>query len=384
MDLLEDETVYQNLDYVQAFPQDKLDMESNIIDYSEQEDVIEQIDEIPAYLAERVVELLSNDNADNYDFSGYDEQMDKNIFFEQYAPELADKPDDSVHYQYFGYDDYVYKYRMNNTSYYLLTHLYYLEGDDGYYSRWLTIYEESDGEMILFNSVEFHSDKLRVFLYDNDIYVVTKNIRDNPGNTGSIDIYKLQSEGEGNYASVKIDINNYRWEKIYGNGESSETTINEYLEEIKRGQLTKENLDIFSYRTFHGDETKVTDLNRLSRIYAVEFSYTNAYEIDFNNDGEAECILYSYGDSTYGGVYDIAYKFSNGGLVKIAAGWTEPDERVVQLWFKELDDKIYTFQLILCDNNYYILNASLIEDSNITQVQNYLILPEVKYELSKV
>jgi len=377
IDLPKDYTIYHNYDYAQAFPQDKLDMASKYIAYSDEDDVIEHIDEITPYLSEKVVEVLSNNNSNVFEFSGYDEQIEKNKFFEQYAINLADKLEYSVD----AYDDYVYKYRLNNKSYYLLTHLYHLEGDDGYTSRWINIYAELDGKMIFYNSAEFRSNNLRIFPYDNDIYVIDNRKVYLPNETGFIKVYKLQSDGKSNYAEVKLALQSYNWDQIFGNGESNEAAVSEYLEELKQGPLSIDNINKLRNGLFHADETEYFDNNRFLRLKTVTFGREDFFEIDFDNDGEKEYILYNFGG--WISVYGSAYKFNDESLTILNDDWTSNNKQIVQLWFKELNGKVFTFQLLLCDRSYYILNISLIENGDITQVQNHLILPEVHYEIIK-
>lgn len=57
---------------------------------------------------------------------------------------------------------------------------------------------------------------------------------------------------------------------------------------------------------------------------------------------------------------------------------------LVQLWFKEIEGKIYTFRLLLNNGYNYVLNVSLIEGIGITQVQSYIIVPKKEFQIQSV
>ncbi len=52
---------------------------------------------------------------------------------------------------------------------------------------------------------------------------------------------------------------------------------------------------------------------------------------------------------------------------------------LIQTWFQEIDDQVFTFELFIKEGRYYILNVSLIKNTEVTPVQSYLIVPEVDY-----
>ena len=137
--------------------------------------------------------------------------------------------------------------------------------------------------------------------------------------------------------------------------------------------LTKEDA------VYLGDETPEIDQDKLLRLGSVTSPYDTFYKIDFNNDQKDE---YISKEKSYNSIYTGIYQFTHKGIAGLGydenAGGTLG--RPVQLWFKEIEGKVFTFRLYYDEESYYyILNVSLIEGTGITQVQTYMIVPKVNY-----
>lgn len=57
------------------------------------------------------------------------------------------------------------------------------------------------------------------------------------------------------------------------------------------------------------------------------------------------------------------------------------NENFIQMWFKKIEGKIYTFQLYWQDDYNFLLTASLIEGEQQQYQQIYLISPEREYNI---
>ena len=77
------------------------------------------------------------------------------------------------------------------------------------------------------------------------------------------------------------------------------------------------------------------------------------------------------------------YKFTDKRLISINGGFNRDDSMLIQLWFKEIDGKMFTFRLFLKDGYNYYLNVSLVENTNVTQVQSYIIVPKCEFNINR-
>ena len=110
---------------------------------------------------------------------------------------------------------------------------------------------------------------------------------------------------------------------------------------------------------------------------------------DVNNDGAPEYIDKHYWfPSNYTKLYLInsTYKFTDTRIVTIDTPFDQQIGQqslmLVQLWFKKFGNKNYTFRLFLVGGYNYLLNVSLVEDTNVTQIQSYIAVPQNKFIVS--
>ena len=176
--------------------------------------------------------------------------------------------------------------------------------------------------------------------------------------------------------SVKISLlpNKFQWVEIYNNKEVYGKNIFDYISSIKEDLMAKSpiNSDI---KVFLGDEKSDFDNDKKQRLKSVGGDY-DYYEVDFNNDGIPEYIAryFWFPSNLMMNLIHNFYKFTHEKIITIS------DIRYkyapIQLWFKEINGKIYTFRLFLNYGYNYTLDVSLIEHTNITQVQSYFIIPK--------
>ena len=171
------------------------------------------------------------------------------------------------------------------------------------------------------------------------------------------------------------------WQKIYDNRAAYAGDVTGYLEEIKT------DLADLSYRSndedvYTGDEDPEIELNQFLRLGSVVSPYETFYKIDFNNDRKDE---YISKEKSYNHIYAGIYQFTGRGIIGLEydetaeEAWGHP----VQIWFKEIQGKVFTFRLFYHEDSYYVLNVSLIEGTRITQVQTHIIVPKVNYIMNE-
>jgi hypothetical protein len=137
-------------------------------------------------------------------------------------------------------------------------------------------------------------------------------------------------------------------------------------------------------QVYLGDETSQFGKDKQLRLKSVEGDY-DYYEIDFNNDGGPEYIeKHHWFTSNYEHLCftNNLYKFTEERTISISDDFERDDGTLVQLWFKEIEGKVFTFRLFLRDGHNYYLNVTLVENTKVTQVQSYLIVPKSEFDIS--
>lgn len=57
--------------------------------------------------------------------------------------------------------------------------------------------------------------------------------------------------------------------------------------------------------------------------------------------------------------------------------------KLVQMWFKEFNEKVYTFRIYhICDYNY-MMNVVLLDKDKVNQVGTYVLLPQRGFVLTE-
>jgi hypothetical protein len=155
--------------------------------------------------------------------------------------------------------------------------------------------------------------------------------------------------------------------------------VNSVKEDLMNKSPINDNIVVYT-----GDETNDFDRDKLLRLKSVGGDY-DYYEIDFNNDGVVEYVEKRFWfPSNYTTLHlqNNTYKFTDKRIVSINGGFSEEEITLVQLWFKKIEGKVFTFRLFLLYEYNYLLNVALIEDTDVTQVQNYIIAPKSEFVVS--
>ena len=203
------------------------------------------------------------------------------------------------------------------------------------------------------------------------------NLKCNDG----IRAYRLNENAGRENILVRYIPEEYVWENLYM---TEDKLVRDYVENIRDVITSEEYIERGArynyYNVMEGDETK--DTEDLSTEGNKEF-----YKIDFTNTGipvYIERVLYEPSNSYQG---QICLKFSfylynteKEEMVKFDALNFDNNDKtangLLQMWFKEFNGKVYTFQLYAMDDFSYMLNVFLVERGRITPVRVDYILPK--------
>lgn len=56
---------------------------------------------------------------------------------------------------------------------------------------------------------------------------------------------------------------------------------------------------------------------------------------------------------------------------------------LVQMWFREIGGKIYTFRMYDVGDYNYMLNIVLLEGDHVTQIRSYIVIPQRHFVLTE-
>ena len=233
----------------------------------------------------------------------------------------------------------------------------------------------------------------RVIRYDEDFYYVFVARNYNIKNFDGIHIHKLGVNAREENLVIKYLPTEYVWKNVYMRADGEE--LDTYLESIK-DEITsdrylengkEEDIDIY-----YGDETAFA-LNSDEPVFDDEY-----YKVDFLNIGNPVYIKKSnytpYGSNSTHGMWFLKCNFKmqnleNNTMVELdnmKIGEYIPsdsDPILVQMWFKESKDKVYTFCLYyVCDYNY-ALNVLLMEGDEVSRIRTDLIVPKREFVLTE-
>lgn len=275
-----------------------------------------------------------------------------------------------------GGTQYAYRIALGRTDYFLLMQYSEAEtiGD-------LHIYRRTGGGLDYVSTYQPAYLGGKVIPHSGGLYIVERPYPwfEHARYLDNITIHRLIPEG-GQDADIEAVPESFMWQKIYDNRAAYAGDVSGYLEEIKA------DLADLSYRSkdediYTGDEDPEIGMNLFLRLGSVVSPYEPFYKIDFNNDGKDE---YISKEKSYNHIYAGIYLFTGRGVKILGYDESAGEDlgRPVQLWFKEISGKVYTFRLFYHEDSYYVLNVSLIEGTRITQVQTHIIVPRVKYTIN--
>lgn len=231
----------------------------------------------------------------------------------------------------------------------------------------------------------------RVIQYKEDFYYVFVAKNYNIKNYDGIHIHKLGVNAREENLIIKYLPTEYVWENVYMRADGEE--LEAYLESIKGEVMSDkyvENGKEKDIEIYYGDEASFASNNDKGL-------YFDGYnKIDFLNIGNPVYIKKSnhtpYGANSENNVWYLKCDFmirnvETGSLVKLdnmKIGENRPsdfDPILVQMWFKEFEDKVYTFCLYyVCDYNY-VLNVLFMEGDEVSRICTDIISPKREFVL---
>lgn len=280
-----------------------------------------------------------------------------------------------------GHDNYVFLYRSG--------------GSNGAVSVRLT--ELIDNKLVIINEFEAQNDgEGRVILYEGEFYYVFLQYNYNLKEYDGIRIHKLEDDPEAENLLIRYLPEQYIWKKLYFGpvySLDSETgeSIDEYVEKVKEEIMSDSYLDVgtslHGIKVYYGDEEETTDF-----VLNPDGPYDTIYKMDIANCNmpvyiwKTEYTPSNIGTSEYLKIRFYLYDPQTDSSVELDR--LSEDEwsngiNLVQMWFKEIDEKVYTFRIYHISGYNYMLNIILLERDKVNQLGTYVLLPQSEFVLAE-
>lgn len=294
--------------------------------------------------------------------------------------------------------------------------LFYYNGGNGGFADTDIWRKQKNGTPELLYSIPERVGYAALLDYDGGYYFVVRQYNSYSGETYGFRI--LTAGGGGMLQQYLLALNNKgnrkNWIETYHNKKldtSLEQLLTNYLGRIKKEIEKKMVLSDDDYQLIDGNAE--TPYQKADIPFSMESFFTDEDSekihrvVDFDNDGKLECVKkeiwypYNLGQelSMIVGFYKeyISYRYvdvrfpcflssdrEDTGSDDYYGTLVDPEEEfdkvLVQLWFEEIEQKVYTFCMYRIDGSSdYLLEVSLIEGDELHPLLQYLLIAEKEY-----
>lgn len=221
----------------------------------------------------------------------------------------------------------------------------------------------------------------RVIFFDQEFYYVFMQYNYNLKLYDGVRIYRLGKNVDEENVLIQYLPKEYSWYTVFACKDKNAEKISDYIDEIKGLIMSSkyvENGEAKDIGLFDGDEKLGISFTQ------EELSFGRG--IDICNTGstiyidKSNHIPSDQRSVWYFRAHFYIYDEESGLLLKPEESELINErvfgERIVQLWFKKINGKIYTFRLFIADEYNYILNVLILENGEVRQVRTDMICPQ--------
>ena len=233
-----------------------------------------------------------------------------------------------------------------------------------------------------------------VIQFDDEFYYIFLEYNYMLKNYDGVRVYKLGDNAKQENIKIKYIPYNYIWQNIYNTSEGAQ--LDTYIESIK-GDITSdeylENGKSEGAAVYYGDEVKAD--NFIVPKNEEQYFSNEYYRIDFVNIGTPVYMRKSnLIPSSDRDIWHLRSKFymqdpednSIDELDQLEIGYSAPaqgETALVQMWFKETEEKVYTCFLYHVSDYNYVLNIFLLEGDKTTRIRTDMICPQRQFVLTE-
>lgn len=243
-----------------------------------------------------------------------------------------------------------------------------------------------DNQFVPINEFEIPNEgDGRVIQYNKEFYYVFQQYNYNLKYYDGVRIYKLTTNPDTENLQIRYLPEEFIWENIY---DASCDELREYLEIVKTdfetGYYLDDGRDGEYLEIYYGGEkgTSVFDLGEYDTYYKADIANCNmpvyfAKNMYIPSDIKSRCHL-KIRFFLYNGVTDSVMELKELGIDD-DGGWIN----LLQMWFEEIDGKVYTFSIYHITDYNYMLEVALLEGDRLTHIKTVLLLPKRKFVLTE-
>lgn len=365
-DYFDEKEVYSDPDYGMAFPDDLQELAKRMAARVQEpfQAVRFEHEEIPASLIVGLEQALFQGKTDLTGLGATVPEADPDVYFDLTGAEDREDFD--------RYNNHVYKFSMEGGEYYLTV------TDMGGTAKFadISMRREENGALTDVFGISSLDMDARILQHEGEKYLLEQYYNYYSKYRDTFYIRRLTPDGLGGYVKISFLPEGFIWEKLYDGRHPGSEAVSAYVDSVKEALMAMSPItdDI---RIFTGDESPDVGHEELLRLKSVAGA-REYYRIDMNNDGKDEYLeRHHWFPSNYTVMHLVenVYRITEAGTRRMNLAFDKGREILLQLWFKELEGKVFTFRLYLLDGYNYLLNVSLIEGTEVTQVQSWFIVP---------
>lgn len=260
-------------------------------------------------------------------------------------------------------------------------------GSNGAMSLCLTEYAEGRFNVLMDFEVRDRGNGTLI-KYGEDFYFIYLQMSHySPDDYDGIGIYKIGENAVTDNLQIQFLPKEYIWERRGGAWDFP--SLEGYIDFLQNEIVSKEQkyLDTGYYKslTISGDEEEVTDIDTDN----LEYPSIEIYQADIANMGIP---VYMQRLRPWAFEHDYEVNFylrdpNTNRLLELDQLSMKEDNtnclKLVDIWFKEIDDKTLTFCIYHVSDYSYMLNIVLLEGDEATPVQSWLLLPVKEFVLTE-
>lgn len=250
-------------------------------------------------------------------------------------------------------------------------------------------------DFIKINEFQTQNGDGTVIQYNKDFYYVCLQRNDNLKCVDGFKIHKLDVNASNENILIRYLPERYIWENIMNSMEIEYADeLDNYINRIKK-EITSDKYLENGMQTdidiYIGDEIKDTTFDNKETMEIG--NHNNNYMIDFTNSGIPVYIQKSNFIPSNGLCWHIRAKFyicdsCNQSFLELenmelGDSYFPTNIELVQIWFKKIANKVFTFRIYHISDYNYMLDVSLIEGNNVIQIRNDIISPQYKFILKE-
>lgn len=278
-------------------------------------------------------------------------------------------------------------FSKDNTEYYV--YVYGNPGTGGYCSTHVTKRKSGETEWtedyIMMQAQGF----AELICYEGEYYFVFIQSNKRLKYQDGIRIYRIESDDvQADNVFIRCIPEGFEWGEDYVSSESPGEELSLYIEEIKDEVTDSHYIERGDTRGAHGnmesDGEAAPEIPLVAEGQYYEKRYQNIKKIDFANMGVPIYFwTYMYHGERYPAGVEAEFYMYDKSRNKIFEVGEWPGDMTVQLWFHEIDGKVYTFLVYRLAGYNYMLNVRLIEGNEVTSIAQYHIIPRFSYEITE-